>query len=584
MSQDQLLQLKVNALLQKELQKIFNARKTGEDKTASIKELNPSEEAKEPKSVQIIQQLSERNKQYIVQYVKEHNALSTAQIIFYLAKHFVNKHGIAKSAVQQFVLDQVKIQLVKSENQDQKQQTQTQDKQSDQQINQQEIKQLSAREIYSQKFKAATKLYQTALQKMNNVDYSTQKPKEICLLINSLETKEFNIFWEQLQEIDSSNSLVMHKYFYYKTYSPVTQVKNYNNLDKEQIFKQVESQKITVINQNKQPQSNNISKKIEPQLVQNSQDLKISKRQKIFISMYINEHRQFSIPQIASFLIKSKLFKLSHITSSELVNYISKMNVSENKDQYQELNQDTQLSQEQELYIKKYIQEHTQITVPKMAMYLLKSKQFNLTNITSDQLQSYINDLNNQSNLKIKNSKEIINQVPQKNNKLEQSTVNSSQTTKDNENIRNKAQQATYDKYTQVYKTSLNRMSSSRQYSNYTPKQLCEEINSLSLDQTKIFWNYVSQQIPGVQSAIIKKYYIRNYCSSLYSDFLNNNDRKHILSYIQNNALTTNQQTQYLIQNYFKSRRIFPQKIINFITNWKYNQQLLTKSKMKNQQ
>ncbi|CAL6066194.1 Hypothetical_protein [Hexamita inflata] len=104
MSQNQLLQLKVNALLQKELQKIFNARKTGEDETASIQELNPSEEAKEPKSVQIIQQLSERNKQYIVQYVKEHNALSTAQIIFYLAKHFQNKHGIAKSAVQQFVL------------------------------------------------------------------------------------------------------------------------------------------------------------------------------------------------------------------------------------------------------------------------------------------------------------------------------------------------------------------------------------------------------------------------------------------------------------------------------------------------
>ncbi|CAL6066192.1 Hypothetical_protein [Hexamita inflata] len=325
MSQNQLLQLKVNALLQKELQKIFSARKTGEDETASTQELNPSDEAKEPKSVQIIKQLSERNKQYIVQYVKEHNALSTAQIIFYLAKHFQNKHGIAKSAVQQFVLDQVKIQLVKSENQDQKQQTQTQDKQSDQiqLINQQEIKQLSAREIYSQKFKAATQLYQTVLQKMNNVDYSTQKPKEICLLINSLETKEFNIFWEQLQEIDSSNSLVMHKYFYYKTYSPVTQVKNYNNRDKEQILKQVESQKIKVINQNKQPQSNNISKKIEPQLVQNSQDLKISKRQKIFISMYINEHRQFSIPQIASFLIKSKLFKLSHITSSELVNYIT---------------------------------------------------------------------------------------------------------------------------------------------------------------------------------------------------------------------------------------------------------------------
>ncbi|CAL6066196.1 Hypothetical_protein [Hexamita inflata] len=68
MSQNQLLQLKVNALLQKELQKIFNARKTGEDETALIKILNSSEEAKEPKSVQIIQ-LSERDKQYIVQYI-----------------------------------------------------------------------------------------------------------------------------------------------------------------------------------------------------------------------------------------------------------------------------------------------------------------------------------------------------------------------------------------------------------------------------------------------------------------------------------------------------------------------------------
>ncbi|CAL6066208.1 Hypothetical_protein [Hexamita inflata] len=150
MSQNQLLQLKVNALLQKELQKIFSARKTGEDETATTQKLNPSEEAKEPKSVQIISQLSERDKQYIVQYVKEYSALSTAQIIFYLAKHFQNKHGIAKSAVQQFVLDQVKIQQVTSENQDLKQQTQTQDQQSDQQINQQVIKKLSAREIYSQ--------------------------------------------------------------------------------------------------------------------------------------------------------------------------------------------------------------------------------------------------------------------------------------------------------------------------------------------------------------------------------------------------------------------------------------------------
>ncbi|CAL6001162.1 Hypothetical_protein [Hexamita inflata] len=583
MSQDSLLQLKVNALLQKELQKIISARKTSEDKTALIQELNSSDEAKEPKSVQITQQLSEHDQKYIVQYMKEHKALSTAQIIFYLAKHFQNQNGIAKSAVQQFVLDQVKTSTITSENQDYKQQTRIKDKQSDQKINQQEIKQLSAREIYSQKFKAATQFYKTVLQKMKNIDYSTKKPKEICLLINSLETKEFNIFWEHLLEIDSQNSLVMHKYFYYKTYSPVTKVQNYNNRDKEQIFKQVEGQQIKVINQNKQPQSNNISMKIEPQFVQ---DLQISKRQKIFIQMYVNEHRQFSIPRIASFLIMSKVFKLSHITSSQLVDYISKMNVSENKDQQLKLIQDTKLSQEQELYIKKYIQEHTQITVPRMAMYLLKSKQFNLTKITSAQLQSYINNLNNQSNLKTNNSKEIINQMPQNYNKLEESTFNSSQTTKDtkdNENTRKKVQQATYDKYTQVYKTSLNRMSSSRQYSNYTPKQLCEEINSLSLDQSKIFWNYVFQQIPDVQSDIIKKYYIRNYSSSLYSDCLSNNDRKYIISYIQNNALTTNQQTQYLIQNYFKSRRIFPQKIINYITNWKY-QQSLSKSTMKNLQ
>ncbi|CAL6001172.1 Conserved_hypothetical protein [Hexamita inflata] len=135
----------------------------------------------------------------------------------------------------------------------------------------------------------------------------------------------------------------------------------------------------------------------------------------------------------------------------------------------------------------------------------------------------------------------------------------------------NKSQLEQLDNYTQIYKTCLTTLIGG-DYSQYTPKQLCMTIDKLSIFQQINFWNQVQVHIPQIRdSKIIKHYYYNSYCRVLYTDNVSEEDRYFILNYIsQNKQLSHNEQTEYLMQTYFKNRDIFPPQVTMCIKN--YNQ------------
>ncbi|CAL6052395.1 Hypothetical_protein [Hexamita inflata] len=106
MSSDALLQLKVNALLQREMQKVMISK--GQNMLNIETNFEPEQEVLKQELNkttvnQPLTQLNEQDKAYIVQYMNEHKQISTKMIIHYLTTHFKKEHKMAKSVIQQFI-------------------------------------------------------------------------------------------------------------------------------------------------------------------------------------------------------------------------------------------------------------------------------------------------------------------------------------------------------------------------------------------------------------------------------------------------------------------------------------------------
>ncbi|CAL6001179.1 Hypothetical_protein [Hexamita inflata] len=133
MSSDALLQLKVNALLQREMQKVISK----EQNTKNIEiyfEPQQEELKQEPNQTTVNQpltQLNEQDKAYIVQYMNEHKQISTKMIIHYLTAHFKKHKMMAKSVIQQFIYSIVQEQQLNTNHVKEKQATEQITKRND---------------------------------------------------------------------------------------------------------------------------------------------------------------------------------------------------------------------------------------------------------------------------------------------------------------------------------------------------------------------------------------------------------------------------------------------------------------------
>ncbi|CAL6052417.1 Hypothetical_protein [Hexamita inflata] len=330
-----LIQIKANALLQLEMQKIINSRIKNTQITKTIEPTqneNTKQQSRlvnkeqqqiinETQQIKQTQKLDEETKQFIIQYIKEHKELTAAILTFIMNSKF-KKMNLPKGLIEQFI----------KQNYEQYNGEQT-PKHIDKQKENVNIQQKSNMEpVQNMVFNIATKTYQNALQKMTGLDHSKNSPAEICQIINSLEATKYDYFWYKVQGRNPSNSLDEAKYYFNNTYCQTLHAKEQQTQDEAQ-HKLFEKQ-------------SNINK------------------------------------------------KQTNIQNNDIISLGSSTTLELTSDSEQ--TQEVRLSQEQDQYIKKYIQEHTQITVPKMAMYLLKTKQLNLTNITSAQLQHFINNQSNQ--------------------------------------------------------------------------------------------------------------------------------------------------------------------------------------------
>ncbi|CAL5998307.1 B-box-type_zinc finger [Hexamita inflata] len=102
-------------------------------------------------------------------------------------------------------------------------------------------------------------------------------------------------------------------------------------------------------------------------------------------------------------------------------------------------------------------------------------------------------------------------------------------------------------------------------YSDKSPKQIGLTIKQLDQIKLKQFWQRVSK-INSISIIRNKQYFQQYYCSVMYSDKLNNNDKQYIQNYVkqQINETTTDLTTQ-LLQSYFKERDIFYKDVYDVV-------------------
>ncbi|CAL6051679.1 Hypothetical_protein [Hexamita inflata] len=228
MNSEDTLQIKVNNLLQLEIQKIMNQRKQN---AQIIKSNEQNSFQSECKQTETTEKLTEDAKQFITLYIQEHKQLKLGDLTFRMNSKFKNMN--ARNDIKQFIAQQLNNKTDYNVNQpelseklnenkeDIKEDIQEKEDQSgDQYIKDlyiYTIKTIQNTKLSSLTFKANTKIYKTVLQNMSNADHSMKTPFEICVIINSMKNDQLESFWKYLQNY-SSNLLENNKQYFYETY------------------------------------------------------------------------------------------------------------------------------------------------------------------------------------------------------------------------------------------------------------------------------------------------------------------------------------------------------------------------------
>ncbi|CAL6001170.1 Hypothetical_protein [Hexamita inflata] len=593
-----MIQIKANALLQLEMQKIMNSRIQNTQNIQSIEPTqneNPKQQRtqvnkeqqliiNEPKQIKQTQKLDEETKQFIIQYIKEHKGLTAAILTFRMNSKF-KKMKLPKGLIEQFINQNFEQQNVESKPTDKQKEP----------ININPETNMKPVMI----FNMATKTYRNALQKITGLDHSKNSPAEICNIINSLEKTKYDYFWYKVQGRNPSNSLDEAKYYFNNTYCKTLPVKELQTQDEAQHTKQLEKQQNTKSFQIDDIISLGSSATLElTSDSEQTQEVRLSQELELYIKKYIQEHTQITVPKMAMYLLKSKQLNLTNITSAQLQHYINNQSNQVQLDQSSLINKTKiqqqqlkvvyqplrQLSEDDKNYIIQYITEHSNLKSSRTLFFLIKQFKHKIaksvvTQFALNYIQKYqkydhkhnieqvkrgdINQLKIDYNVKYHN--ELISDNIYSKQKVDIQQIIIPQLTID------KKSQKLVNKYTQLYKACLHSITK-KEYSSYSPQQLCEIINSFDQQEQLHFWRVVSDANVELQSSTSreKNNYENSYKRVLCTENIDDNDREYIINFIkQHEKLSVLQQTELLMKSYFKKRSVFHRQVSSFIMNIK---------------
>ncbi|CAL6082147.1 Hypothetical_protein [Hexamita inflata] len=121
--------------------------------------------------------------------------------------------------------------------------------------------------------------------------------------------------------------------------------------------------------------------------------------------------------------------------------------------------------------------------------------------------------------------------------------------------------------YTDIYKEALKHINQKTDYSQLEPKQICETINSMTKVQSSMFWKYLVDNVkPKSTQYQLHRYYQGVYIRSLNTSKISTIDKYNInKTFKENINYSCNQLTQYLIEGYFKDRKIHKKDLYAYI-------------------
>ncbi|CAL6087334.1 Hypothetical_protein [Hexamita inflata] len=617
---DDLIRLKVNALLQKEYEKIIQSRHNQQNENV----LNNFETE--------FKQLNENDKKFILEYRKIHPKLTPAQCIVHIMKSGFRGRENLKEDVLQFITHINENPIILSNQQQQKEQNQNQ---TDEQyvtkyierhqnipiaqaiqnllhtyfkgrfvISEQTLDFLQSKlqqsgnpltqsdeaDRQDQNFASFTQIYTDTLQKLKKWD---QNPKELCNIISKLTKNMKPKFWSLVEQHEKYNSTDIQS-------TPLEYFDNtYKLANKSQIKPKEQSEQTCVrtlklqqiVSQTNYNQHTELYKsglqyiysqsyvdKTPKELRDEINKLNIE-HQKLFWG-YIQANSQPKRPiSFLKFYFSNTYCaptysdKINDQDKGYIINYVVKNNTLRVIQLTEELMNNYFKSRDiLQRAVYNYVEKiKKRKEVQNLILTQNNIKRYNqiqdtsISNSNSEQSQYVDNDMNEQST-NVKSTTSLRYNQIQDNGNSEQSQ----NTTVDLSGLKKNQDKLTFAKSTQVYKNSLE-IILQKDCSQKTPKELCECINKLEADLLKQFWSYVvSNFTPQKTLQHLRTYYKRSYECVLYSDKLNDEDRTVIHQYIdKSNTQTTTQQVNYLLKNHFKKRDIFPQAIQQFIINQK---------------
>ncbi|CAL6001192.1 Conserved_hypothetical protein [Hexamita inflata] len=501
------IQFKVNALLQREFQKIIQARNQNKAKTeTSVQETTPS------KIKQIINDTKQANR--IIQQ---------------------DQHQIAQSVLNE-------------------------DEQQEHLFRKQDQNRLSKAEqqrtiVLQNKF---TQIYKAGLHQMLGQDSLDKSPKELCQIIQQLNIDQQNIFWQFVQSnLSPQCTKLQVKSYYQKSYQQVMYTDSLTEADKQEI-RNIISQKLNQLTPQKQMvylvKNQFKNRNIFPQQIVNYiKNMKyLTKQQNIKQAIQNKEINIFSQP-VHNVLSQNNqsLKTYDQIFKPKLIKHTYKIN---------------KICMQ---YIVQFVQKHNNLSVQSTASFLLSSNYFKGKDISKQQLSEIIIQKKLQLQKTINNVKQprLETQVISNTEQIQSQIFNAGNNTVKKKQLNFKEQsQQLRNYYTILYKQSLNQVLQEN-FSNKLEPEIYQTITNLDSTQSQQFWNnLVSLVEPQRSVSYLMFYFKQSYQRVQFTQILNKNDRQEIQNTIQSNSTLTQQQIQELLIQQFSNRDICPKDIKKYLS------------------
>ncbi|CAL6001097.1 Hypothetical_protein [Hexamita inflata] len=596
---DELIRLKVNALLQKEYEKIIKSRNKQQNENVPEHNLGNNFESE-------FKQLNENDKKFILEYIKIHPKLTPAQCIVHIMKSGFRGRENLKEDVLQFITH-LKENPILLCNQQQEQQNQYE---IDEQyvtkyiekhqnipiaqaiqnllhtyfkgrfiISVQTLDFLQSKlqqsgnpltlsnetDRQDQNFASFTQIYTDTLQKLKKCDQNPKTPKELCDIIQKLtknmKPKFWNLVDQQVKENVTYIQSTAQEYF----------DNTYKLANKSQIKPKEQSEQTCV-------RTLKLQQIVSQTNYNQHTELYKSGLQYIYSQSYVDKTPKELRDEINKLNIEHQKLFWGYIQANSQPKRLVSFLKQYFNDTYCAPTYSDKINDDDKEYIINYVVKNNTLQVIQLTEELMNNYLKN-RDILQRAVYNYVEIIKKrkavQNLILTQNNIQRQNQIQDNGNSEQQSQnidndMKKSTATVDLSGLKNNQDKLTFAKSTQVYKNSLE-IIFQMDCSQKTPKELCECINKLEADQLKQFWSYVvSNFTPQKTLQHLRTYYKRSYECVLYSDKLNDEDRAVIHQHInKTNTQTTTQQVNYLLKTHFKKRDIFPQAIQQYIINQK---------------